>query len=246
MKRNGFFSKLSSPMCGPIVIGKSGFDSHRKRYNTYRMGVPVPFTKGKLEFKKLQSKNIHKYEPYKVQHLAELASNPYMKVVVKTHSNKKDLDPFNPIVSTTFNYESLGIMSVGIMDEDILDVFFKTHINHGYKWDEFFVVYEVHSADSRNLVIGDPNLAWSFHKWGWGPFYSTFGAGGQANVAYDPYNQEWVGFSHRGRCGFGVGDKLFKKNQGGDTVPFKLHGRHYCSDLNDAFLAACNFANYMN
>lgn len=236
--------RLNTPRRGPVIIGKPFFDFHspRRGYHTFHLAC-VPGTGERLAFKKLfLHKN--KDQPYNLSHLIELATNKYMKLKLEAHdTDNKELDFDNPEVGPhEINLGKDQYISAALIDEEI-----SHFINRAYdNCSSPMVTYRFVTNDERELYLGDPEQAWFYHKKKLGPFYSTFGYGKPANVAYDPINDQWVGWSHRAMVGFKTGDALFRENEGDENTPFKQYGNKKCQDMNDAFLAACNFANYIN
>ena len=70
-------------------------------------------------------------------------------------------------------------------------------------------------------------------------------------LAYDQVKKKYIGFSHRGYCAFGIGDKLFDPNYAPkgvdmDKLPFVKHGKVTIANLQQAKLAAKRFADYIS
>ncbi|BCG50149.1 hypothetical protein [Ralstonia phage RP13] len=73
-------------------------------------------------------------------------------------------------------------------------------------------------------------------------------------TGFSDKEQKWYGWSHRGYCGFGIGDKIFDAsllpesisdtNEWSD-VPFNQLGTKDIESLDDAKIAAQNFAEYI-
>lgn len=66
------------------------------------------------------------------------------------------------------------------------------------------------------------------------------------SIGFNEAEQKWYGWSHRAICGFGVGDKIFEENFGGDRTPFTQHGKKDIKSMADAKLAAKRFAAYVS
>ena len=91
--------------------------------------------------------------------------------------------------------------------------------------------------DARSLVLRRgiaPELA--------NPNHST------CSIGFCEREQKWYGWSHRGICGFGIGDRLFEEMFEGadDHTPFIAHGRKVIETLDEAREAAVNFADYVS
>ncbi len=74
---------------------------------------------------------------------------------------------------------------------------------------------------------------------------STSNPDGACNIGFNPIKKKWYGWSHRGACGFEIGDKIFEANFGDDNTSFLKHGSKTIKTLDDAKKAAINFANYI-
>lgn len=61
-------------------------------------------------------------------------------------------------------------------------------------------------------------------------------------VGFSKKEQKWYGWSHRARCAFGIGDRIFEELYGDDKTPYVKHGRKKIKTLADAKLAARRFA----
>ena len=62
---------------------------------------------------------------------------------------------------------------------------------------------------------------------------------------------KWYGWTHRGLCGFGIGDKIFdakyvKKGADMDKMPFVKRGNKTIKNDADAKQAASNFMKYIS
>lgn len=64
------------------------------------------------------------------------------------------------------------------------------------------------------------------------------------SIGFCERENKWYGWSHRGICGFGIGDKLFEELVEGadDHTPFVEHGHKTIETLDEARQAASNFA----
>lgn len=73
-------------------------------------------------------------------------------------------------------------------------------------------------------------------------------------VGFSPASKRWFGWSHRARCGFGVGDKLFDPDwrprgaseEEMDKMPFVRRGGRTIRSLAEAKRAALAFAEYVS
>jgi hypothetical protein len=68
------------------------------------------------------------------------------------------------------------------------------------------------------------------------------------SIGFCERDQKWYGWSHRGICGFGIGDMLFIEFLEGatDSTPFVAHGTKVIETLREARQAAINFADYVS
>ncbi len=66
------------------------------------------------------------------------------------------------------------------------------------------------------------------------------------SIGFNEQEQKWYGWSHRGICGFGIGDKIFKHRFGNDQTPFIQHGSKPIKNMKDAKKAAIRFAEYVS
>lgn len=71
---------------------------------------------------------------------------------------------------------------------------------------------------------------------------------GVCSVGFCIRDQKWYGWSHRAICGFGIGDQLYEELFEGatDATPFIRHGDVTIETLDQARLAAVNFADAMS
>jgi hypothetical protein len=66
------------------------------------------------------------------------------------------------------------------------------------------------------------------------------------SIGYLSEEQKWCGWSHRAKCCFGLGDRIFDPDYGDDTTPYVSHGDKEISSLDDMRQAAINFAKYVS
>ncbi len=62
------------------------------------------------------------------------------------------------------------------------------------------------------------------------------------SIGFDSKKKQWVGWSHRAICSFGIGDRIFEERYGNDKTLFVRHGRKKIKTMEDAKLAASRFA----
>jgi hypothetical protein len=93
--------------------------------------------------------------------------------------------------------------------------------------------------------IGDPQLAARLIEYGIAPELRTQHSQ-TCTIGYSAAKGKWFGWSHRGLCGFGIGDKLFDYAYGDEKKPFSQRGNITIETLEQAKRAACNFAEYSN
>lgn len=62
------------------------------------------------------------------------------------------------------------------------------------------------------------------------------------SIGFSDKDQKWYGWSHRAKCGYSIGDKLFEKDFGDDKTPFIEHGRITIENMAQARQSAINFA----
>jgi len=72
------------------------------------------------------------------------------------------------------------------------------------------------------------------------------GSGSGIQIGYNKENETAYGWSHRARCGFKKGDKLFEENYGDDNTPYSQHGRKIIKSYADQMKAARNFAKHVS
>lgn len=66
------------------------------------------------------------------------------------------------------------------------------------------------------------------------------------SIGFTTTEQRWYGWSHRGMCSFGIGDRLFEAEYGDDETPLVQHGEYTIEYLEEARQAAVNFAEYVS
>ena len=74
----------------------------------------------------------------------------------------------------------------------------------------------------------------------------TGGPGSGIQIGYDKNKDIAYGWSHRARCGFKKGDKLFEENFGDDQTIYSQHGNKTIRSYADQMKAARNFAKYVS
>jgi hypothetical protein len=62
------------------------------------------------------------------------------------------------------------------------------------------------------------------------------------SVGFCEAEQKWYGWSHRAMVGFEIGNKIFEERFGDDHTPFIEHGEKDITNMEEARLAAVNFA----
>jgi hypothetical protein len=67
-----------------------------------------------------------------------------------------------------------------------------------------------------------------------------------ASIGWNQDKKKWYGWSHRGICGFGKGDKIFEENYGNDSTLLFRHGKVTIKTPAEAKLAAKRFAAYVS
>lgn len=98
---------------------------------------------------------------------------------------------------------------------------------------------------SDGLYIGDPKMAhWLVAKRGIKPELRTE-TSQTCSIGFSEQQQKWFGWSHRGICGFGIGDKLFDAEWGTESTLFIAHGAVTIETMDQARQAAMNFAEYV-
>ena len=65
------------------------------------------------------------------------------------------------------------------------------------------------------------------------------------SIGFSEKDQKWYGWSHRAICGFGIGDKIFAPHYGDENTLFTQHGEKTITTMQEAKLAAINFANHV-
>lgn len=95
--------------------------------------------------------------------------------------------------------------------------------------------------------IGDPRMAYQLvTKRGIAPQLRTQHSN-TCTIGFSERDKKWYGWSHRGICGFGIGDKLFEGyDDFPDDTPFVECGSQTIETLEQARQAASNFAEYVN
>ena len=66
------------------------------------------------------------------------------------------------------------------------------------------------------------------------------------SIGYLPKVKKWCGWSHRAKCCFGIGDKIFEEDFGDDTTLYTQHGSDPIITYADKKQAAINFAKYIS
>ncbi len=62
------------------------------------------------------------------------------------------------------------------------------------------------------------------------------------SIGFSEKLQKWFGWSHRAICGFSIGDRIFEEKYGDESTPFIEHGMVSITTMEQARLAAENFA----
>ena len=62
------------------------------------------------------------------------------------------------------------------------------------------------------------------------------------SIGHSEKDNKWYGWSHRCIVGFAIGDRIYEENYGDDNTLFVKHGRKTIKNMEDARLAASNFA----
>lgn len=62
------------------------------------------------------------------------------------------------------------------------------------------------------------------------------------SIGFNEKDQKWYGWSHRAIFGFGIGDMFFEEEYGDEDTNFSEHGSVPIKTLDDAKMAAINFA----
>lgn len=69
---------------------------------------------------------------------------------------------------------------------------------------------------------------------------------GKNSTGLDEEKGIWYGWSHRGSCGFKIGDKIFEEDFGDDNTKFTEHGSKTIKTLDDAKLSAERFSDHVS
>ena len=72
------------------------------------------------------------------------------------------------------------------------------------------------------------------------------GPGSGIQVGYNKKNKTAYGWSHRAKCGFKIGDKLFEEDFGDDDTIYSQHGKKTIRTYADQMKAAANFAKHVS
>lgn len=62
------------------------------------------------------------------------------------------------------------------------------------------------------------------------------------SIGFNEEDQKWYGWSHRALFGFGIGDMIFEEEYGDEDTDFSNHGSVPIRNLDEAKIAAINFA----
>lgn len=117
--------------------------------------------------------------------------------------------------------------------------------DYGVPDNEFFEMTSAFTPSGQ--YIGDSRIAFRLIvKRGIKPEYRTEHSN-VCSIGFCEREQKWYGWSHRGICGFGVGDKLFDEMYPSVAeTPFVKRGFVTIQTLDEARQAACNFAEYVS
>jgi hypothetical protein len=66
------------------------------------------------------------------------------------------------------------------------------------------------------------------------------------SIGYLPKEHKWCGWSHRAKCCFGKGDKIFEEEYGDDMTLYTQHGSVDIVTLTEMKQSAINFAKYIS
>lgn len=145
------------------------------------------------------------------------------------------------------------LLTSGAFDSNIIRVIssrqqgyylFKKILMSGKEWQcPDFEIEHCETIDGK--YVGDWNFGRMLVKEGIAAEYKSPDVT-VCSVGFQEAEQKWVGWSHRARCSFGIGDKLFVEDFGDDDTLFTEHGPNTITTLDEAKQAAINFADYVS
>ena len=107
-----------------------------------------------------------------------------------------------------------------------------------------FVSYTAYTLDGD--YIGRPGFAkYLTEKKGIRPECVNPSKQSPCSVGFNAAQNKWFGWSHRGICGFGIGDKIFESRFGNESTLFAEHGNETIRNMDDAKKAAITFSAYL-
>jgi len=146
---------------------------------------------------------------------------PYIGIKCKLKNYKKPYKQF--IIDAINNHKQMKIHKW---------YFNEKHPEHGY----MFIV-----RTTNGSYIGDIDTAYSLT---WLTHIASINK--VACYGWSEEKQCAIGWSHRSRCCFKKGDKVFEEKYGDDFTPYIKHGRKTIRNYSDTMKAALNFAKYIS
>jgi hypothetical protein len=142
---------------------------------------------------------------------------PYFQFVIDAINNHPEME----IRKDYFNDRGEGLLKEEATDDDMF-------------------MYSVYNNDDKYIGnIRDAYFLTSYtHLQTAEPDHSV------VSIGYLPKEQKWCGWSHRAKCCFGLGDRIFDPAYGDDTTLYVSHGDKEIRSLDDMKQAAINFAKY--
>lgn len=110
--------------------------------------------------------------------------------------------------------------------------------------DELMEMKNAYTPDG-NYIGPSKRAYWLCSKRGINPELRT-PTSNVCSIGHSEKDNKWYGWSHRAIVGFGIGDMLFDENYGDENTPFIYHGHMPITNMDDARMAASNFAKYVS
>ena len=95
--------------------------------------------------------------------------------------------------------------------------------------------------NSKGQYIGDSRRAFRLYSRGIMPELASK-THNVCSIGFCSKEKKWYGWSHRAKCGFGIGNRIFEGLFGDDHTPFIKHGSKTIRTMADAKLSAKRFA----
>lgn len=137
----------------------------------------------------------------------------------------------------------MEVLNVQRLDRHEVKTIKYTGPEYGLPDGEECIVENAYNLEGQ--FIGSPGVAETMLSFGVYPQYRKPDSN-VCTIGFCEREQRWYGWSHRGLCSFGIGDKLFDPAFGDETTHFQDRGEITIETLAQARQAAERFAEYIS